>query len=78
VHHQQRANAIGMRDALMHQPRYFPVRATCIPLLCRGLVHYRPHAPLPAVVAQQQRQQLVGVEPIGLGALGTPVHFNAR
>ena len=67
-----------MGNALMHQPRYFPMRATRILLLRRGLVHHRPHAPLPAVVAQQQRQQLVGVEPIGLGALGTPVHFNAR
>jgi hypothetical protein len=28
-------------------------------------------------VAQQHRQQLVAIEPVGLGAPGVPVHFDA-
>src|SRR5215510_12508768 len=67
-----------MSIALLGQPRDFPVRAARIFLLRGGLVQHRPHTPLAAVVAQQQPQQLVAIEPIGLGAFGTPVDLDAR
>ena len=40
-------------------------------------MQHRPHT-LAAAVAQQHRQQLVAIEPIGLGSPGAPVHLDAR
>ena len=77
VQHQQRADAVGVRGALVHQPRQFAVRAARVFVLGRRLVQHRPHT-LAGVVAQQHRQQLVAIEPIGLGAPGAPVHLDAR
>jgi hypothetical protein len=77
VQHQQRADAVGVRGALVHQPRQFAVRAARVFVLRRRLVQHRPHA-LAGVVAQQHRQQLVAIEPVGLGTPGAPVHLDAR
>jgi hypothetical protein len=53
------------------------VRAASILVLGRRLVQHRPDT-LAAVVAQQHRQQLVAIEPVGLCTPGAPVHFDTR
>src|SRR2546428_7129755 len=65
-----------MRGLLLRQSCQLAVRAPRVFILSRRLVQHRPHA-LACTVAQQHRQQLVAIEPVGLGAPGVPVHFDA-
>jgi hypothetical protein len=69
VQHQQRADAVGVRNALVYQARKFAVRAARVFGLGARLVQHRPHA-LAGMVAQQHGQQLVAVQAIGLGVVG--------
>ena len=77
VQHQQRADAVGVGRALVHQPLQFTVRAARVFVRGRRLVQHRPDA-LAAVMAQQHRQQLVAIESVGLCTPGAPVDFDAR
>ena len=61
----------------MHQPLQFTVRAAGVFVRGRRLVQHRPDT-LASVVAQQHRQQLVAIEPVGLRTPGAPVDFDAR
>ncbi|MDO8376783.1 MAG: hypothetical protein Q7S91_06265 [Aquabacterium sp.] len=77
VQHQQRTDAVGVRNALVHQPCQFAVRAARVFGFGARFVQYRPHA-LTGMVSQQHDQQLVAVQAIGLGASGTPIDLDAR
>jgi len=61
----------------MPQPLEFPVHAPRVFLLLRGHPHDRPHAALTGYVAHQHPQQLVAVQPIGLGTPRAAIHFDA-
>jgi len=76
VQHEQRADAVRVLGALLRQPGQFAVPAARVLLLGCGLTQHRPHA-LTAAVAQQHRQQLEAIKPVGLGAPGSAVHFDA-
>ena len=76
VQHQQRADAVGVRNALVQQPLELAVHAARVLLGRRRLVQHRPDA-LARMVPQQHRQQLVAIEPIGLGPPGAPVDLDA-
>ncbi|WP_244504062.1 hypothetical protein [Variovorax sp. CF079] len=76
VQHQQRADAVHVGGALLRQPGELAVRAARVFVLGRGLMHHRPHT-LAAMMAQQHRQQLVAIEPVGLGPPGVSVHLDA-
>jgi hypothetical protein len=65
-----------VRRALVHQPGQFAVRAARVFVLGPRLVRHRPHT-LPCVVAQRHRQQLVAIEPVGLGTPRAPVYLDA-
>src|ERR1039457_1151154 len=67
-----------MSGALVPQPPQFPVRSPRVFFLRRGHPYHRPYSPLSAGIAQQHRQQLVTIQPVGLGAPRAAVHFNAR
>jgi len=77
VQHQQRADAVGVRNAFVHQPSQLTVRAARVFGLGARFAQHRPHA-LTAMVSQQHDQQLVAVQAIGLGASGTPIDLDAR
>jgi hypothetical protein len=76
MQHQQRADAVRVRGALLRQPGELAVRAARVFVLGRGLMHHRPHT-VAAMMAQQHRQQLVAIDPIGLRPPGVSVHFDA-
>src|SRR6202521_1238836 len=54
----------------MRPPRVFFLR--------RGHPHHRPYPSFSTGIAQQHRQQLVAIQPVGLGAPSAAVDFNAR
>ena len=58
------------------QPLELAVRAARVLIGSRRLVQHRPHA-FARMVPQQHRQQLVPIEPIGLGPPGAPVDLDA-
>ncbi len=62
----------------MPQSPQFPVHSPRVFLLRRGHPHHRPHPALARVVANQHREQLVTVQPVGLGPPRAAVDFNAR
>src|SRR6476620_11415594 len=76
VQHQQRTDAVCVRNALVYQALQFTVHTA--PIFVRGcrLVQYRPDT-LASVVAQQHRQQLVAVEAIALCTPRAPVDLDA-
>jgi hypothetical protein len=77
VQHQQRADAVGVRDALSRQSLQLAVQPARVFVLGRGLVQHRPHAGFARVITQQHRQQLVAIEPVGLGSPGASVDLDA-
>src|SRR6185369_12870136 len=66
VQHQQRADPVRMRDALVRQPLQLSVGTARVLIAGAGLAQHRPDA-LTAVMTNEHRQQLVGVQAIGLG-----------
>src|ERR1700676_2751060 len=67
-----------MSSALLPQPPQFPMRPPRVFLLRRRYPHHRPHSTLASAVANQHCQQLVAVQPVGLGAPRAAIDFNAR
>jgi len=66
-----------MRDALVRQPLQLTVSTTRVLIAGAWLAQHRPDT-LTAVMTNEHRQQLVGVQAIGLGAARAPVHLDAR
>lgn len=77
VQHQQRSDAVGVRNAFVHQPSQLSVRAARVFGLGARFAQHRPHA-LTRMLSQQHDQQLVSVQAIGLGSPGTPIDLDAR
>ena len=77
VQDKQAADAVGVGVAFVSQSPDLAMRAARVLLLDARFAQHRPDASFAAVMAQQQAQQLVAVDPIGLGAPRVPVHFDA-
>ncbi len=77
MQHQQRADAVRVRDALVRQPLQLSVLATRVFIFTAGLVQHRPDA-LAGAVSDEHGQQFVRIQPIGLGSPCSAVDFDAR
>ena len=78
VQRQQTVNPIPIARPLRLQRRQTTTGVPGIFDLARRHVHHLPHVSFAAPMPQQQSQQLLAVQPIGLGPPGPPRHFDAR